>query len=219
MQSSRLKKEHIKKLEEYGISNMNLNAGLCQRYKPGEAIYHEGMPISSLLIVVKGRAKVCTTAKNGKDLVLCYYISDGIMGDIEMMTNATTAASSVMAITEFECIALPYKNYAPDLKNNLAFLNKLGRELSNKLLISSKNYVFTALHSGEERLCSYILESSHHNVFRDVLTDVSSSTGMSYRHMFRLLNQLCADKILDKKDNGYLIIDREELIRRSADSF
>lgn len=219
MQSSRLKNEHLKRLEGYDIKNMILDAGLCLRFKAGETIFNEGMPISYFLIVVKGRAKVCTIAKNGKDLVLCYYISDGIIGDIELMTNASIAATSVIAITDFECIALPYKEYAVDLKNNLAFLNRLGSELSIKLLYSSKNYVFTALYSGEERLCSYILESSHNNVFNDVLTDVSSSIGMSYRHMFRLLNQLCTDRILDKKDNGYLILDRDELIRRSADSF
>ncbi len=219
MQSSHLKKEHLNKLEEYGISNMNLDAGLCLRFDAGETILHEGMPIFHLFIVVKGKAKVCTIAKNGKDLVLCYYISDGIIGDIELMSNACIAATSVIAITDFECIALPNKKYAAYLKNNLAFLNRLGSELSLKLLHSSKNYVFTALYSGEERLCSYILQSSNNDIFNDVLTDVSSSIGMSYRHMFRLLNQLCMDGILDKRDNGYLILDRNELMRRSADSF
>lgn len=91
-------------------------------------------------------------------------------------------------------------------------------ELSVKLLRSSKDYVFTALYSGEARLCSYILHTSHNNIFNDILTDVSSSIGMSYRHMFRLLNQLCIDGLLDKRDNGYLIVNRDELIHRAADS-
>jgi len=219
MHSSHFKKEHFKKLEQYGINHMILDTGLCLKYKAGETILHEGMPILYLFIVVKGKAKVCAIAKNGKDLVLCYYISHGLIGDIELMTNASHASSSVIAVTDFECIALPYKNYAADLKNNLTFLNRLGSELSVKLIRSSKDYVSTALCTGEERLCSYILESSNNQVFNEVLADESSSIGMSYRHMFRLLNQLCMDGILDKKDYGYLIIDRHELIRRSADSF
>ena len=219
MKSSQLKKEHFNKLEGYGISNMILDAGLCLKFEAGEIILHEGMAILYLLIAVKGKAKVCTIAKNGKDLALCYYISHGLIGDIELMTNTSIASSSVIAMTDFECIALPYKNYAADLKNNLTFLNRLGSELSVKLIRSSKDYVSTALCSGEERLCSYILESSNNDVFNEVLADVSSSIGMSYRHMFRLLNQLCMDRVLDKKDYGYLIIDRHELIRRSADTF
>ena len=62
MQSSRLKNEHLKRLEGYGIKNMILDAGLCLRFKAGETIFNEGMPISYFLIVVKGRAKVCTFA-------------------------------------------------------------------------------------------------------------------------------------------------------------
>lgn len=219
MQSSHLKKQHLNKLESYGINNMPLDACLCLKFEAGETILQEGDPIIYLLFVVKGKAKVCTIAKNGRDLVLCYYISDGIMGDIEFMTNTYIVATSVIAVTDFECIALPFKKYAADLKNNLAFLNRLGSELSIKLLQSSKSYVYTALCSGEERLCSYILQASHNNIFNDVLTDVSSSIGMSYRHMFRLLNQLCTQGLLEKRDSGYLIIDRDELIRRAADSF
>lgn len=217
MQSSYLKKEHLDKLKEYYINNIVLDACLYLRFEAGETILYEGMPILYLLIVIKGKAKVCTIGKNGKDLVLCYYISNGIIGDIELMTSTYIAATNIIAITDFECIALPYQKYAIDLKSNLAFLNRLGSELSIKLLRSSKNYIFTALYSGEERLCSYILQSSHNNLFNDVLTDVSASIGMSYRHMFRLLNQLCIDKILVKRDNGYLIVNRDELIRRAAE--
>lgn len=219
MQRNTLKKEHLSKLEEYGISNMVLDACVCLKFKTGETILQEGLPITHLLIVLTGKAKVCSTGKNGKDLVLCYYISEGIIGDIELMTNTYVAASNIIAITDFECIALPYQQYATDLKNNLAFLNRVGSELSAKLLRSSKNYVFTALYSGEERLCSYILQTSHNNIFSDILTDVASSIGMSYRHMFRLLNQLCLHGLLEKKDNGYVIINRGELIRKAADSF
>jgi CRP/FNR family transcriptional regulator, putaive post-exponential-phase nitrogen-starvation regulator len=216
MQSSRLKKEHIEKLEWYGINNIVLDSCLCLRFEAGETILHEGASIFNLLIVVAGKAKVCSISKNGKNLVLCYYISNGILGDIELMTNTYIATTSIIAITDFECIALPYQTYAKDLKSNLAFLNKLGSELSIKLLQSSENLVSAALYSGEERLCSYILQSSHNNLFNEILTDVSCSIGMSYRHMFRLLNQLCADGLLDKRDNGYLIIDRDELLRRAA---
>ncbi|WP_312368985.1 cyclic nucleotide-binding domain-containing protein [Lachnoclostridium sp.] len=219
MQSSPLKKEHLNKLEGYGINNMALDACLCLRFEAGETILQEGMPIIYLMFVVTGKVKICSTAKNGKDLVLCYYISDGIIGDLELMTNTYDATAGIIAITDFECIALPFQKYAIDLKNNLAFLKRLGSELSMKLLRISKNYVVTTLYTGEERLCSYILQASHNGIFNDILTDVSCSIGMSYRHMFRLLNQLCTDGVLDKRDNGYIIVDREELLRRAPGAY
>jgi len=219
MQSSPLKKKHLDKLTEYSINGQALGACVCWRYKAGETIVREGMPFTYLLFVVTGKAKVCSTGKNGKDLILCYYISDGILGDIELMTNTYVSTASIIAITDFECIALHCQRYAVILKNDPVFLNRIGQGLSVKLLQSSKNFVSTALYSGEERLCAYILQTAHNDVFSGTLTDVSGSIGMSYRHMFRLLNQLCIDGLLDKRCNGYLIVDRDELIRRSAEIF
>lgn len=219
MQRGPLKKEHLNKLAEYGVDNMASGACAWLRYKAGETILQEGMPISYLLIVVAGKAKVCSVAKNGRNLVLCYYISEGILGDMEFMMDTCVSTTSVIAITDFECIGLPFQQCAVDLKSDPGFLNRLGHELSAKLLRSSKNYVSAALYSGEERLCAYILQTSNQGVFRDTLTDVSCSVGMSYRHLFRLLNQLCADGLLEKRNDGYLIVNRGGLIRRAAEPY
>lgn len=211
-----LTKEHLTILSEYDIDYSALDSCICLKYKAGEIILKEGDPITYLMIVVMGKAKVCSMARNGKDLVLSYYISNGIIGDIELMTNSYTSEISISAITDFECIALPYEKNAVLLRNNLAFVNRIGCELSLKLLRSSKNHVRSALYSGEERLCSYILENAHNNIFSDTLTNVSCSVGMSYRHMLRLLNQLCEDKILDKRKNGYLIVNPKKLKQRGV---
>ncbi len=219
MQRKSLKNEHLSKLSEYGLHNIAIDACTWLSFKAGETILQEGMPVTYLLIVMTGKAKVCSTAKNGRNLVLYYYISDGIIGDIELMTNTYVATANIIAITDFECIALPYKKNAMNLKNNIEFLNKLGHGLSVKLARSSKNHVSTTLYSGEERLCAYILQTSHNDIFSDMLTDVSCSIGMSYRHMFRLLNQLCIDGLLAKRDNGYLIINRDALTLRAAEPF
>ena len=176
------------------------------------------MPLTWLGIIVCGKAKICSTAPNGRNLVLCYYISEGIIGDLELMTGLKTATTTIAAITDFECITISLSIHSAALKSNTAFLNKVGNELALKLLRSSASFVSSSLYSGEERLCAYILQTSHNNMFSDILSDVSCSVGMSYRHMFRLLNQLCAQGILEKHGYGYLILDRDALIRRSESS-
>ena len=74
-----------------------------------------------------------------------------------------------------------------------------------------------SLYSGEERLCAYILQTSHNGIFSDILTDTACSVGMSYRHMFRLLNHLCEDGVLEKRENGYRILDRESLAEKATE--
>ncbi len=215
MKKLSLKKEHMVKLAEYGLKNIPLEACSCMRFSSGEEVLREGIPIFWLAIIVDGRAKVCRTAPNGKSLILCYNISCGMIGEVELMTRQELAASSIIAITDFECIAINYENCITELKTNITFLNKLGIELAEKLYKSADSFTSSSLYTGEQRLCTYILQTSHRNLFSDILTDVSCSVGLSYRHMFRLLGQLCEDKVLDKRDSGYYILNRRELIRRS----
>lgn len=210
-----LKKENIARLAEYGLQNIPADACFRLCFLPGEEVLREGTPISWLFIVVSGRAKVCRTASNGKSLILCYYISDGMIGEVELMIRQELAISSIIAITDFECIAVNYKNCIAELKNNIGFLNKVGVELAEKLARSTEDFTSSALYTGEQRLCAYILQTSHHNLFSDILTDVSCLVGLSYRHMFRLLGQLCEDGVLDKRESGYYILNRKELVRRS----
>lgn len=207
--------KHLAKLSDYGLRDMPIDSCMCLCFEPGETILREGMPITWLAIVVRGKAKVCSTAPNGKHLILCYCLSDGMAGEVEFMTGAEVATATMVAITDFECIAIPYEEYRGFLKTNAEFLNRLGHELADKLVRSSENFVSTALYSAEERLCSYILQTSHDNVFCDILTDVSCSVGMSYRHLLRLLQELCNKSVLEKRKSGYRILDWDELTCRA----
>lgn len=49
-------------------------------------------------------AWVCISAENGRSLILCSYVSSGILGDIELMLDEKTAATTVIAVSEFSYI-------------------------------------------------------------------------------------------------------------------
>lgn len=188
----------------------------CFHYDAGEMILSEGRPIPYLYFMLRGKAKVCTIAENGRDLVLCHYLSEGVLGDIELMLHLDCATTSVVALTELECVALPMKQYSEILRGDVVFLNRIGRELSGKLLRSSKSCVNEALHSARERLGLYILETSGNGVFREPLTDTACSIGTSYRHLLRMLRGLCEEGILQKTAAGYVIADRDKLYHAPA---
>jgi len=219
MQKEPLEETYSQRLASYDVTGVDLRDAVSLRFHPGETILREGMPMEYLLFVISGKAKVCSSAANGKDLILCYYISEGIVGDAELMTDAHISNTTISAITEFHCIGLPYAKYANVLKANLAFVNRVGRELAMKMYRSSRNSTVIALHSGEERLCAYILQADQGDVFAETLTDVARSIGTSYRHLLRMLSRLCAEGVMQKEVFGYRIMDRSELIRRKSDFY
>lgn len=219
MQKEPLEEKYIRRLADYFETDIDLKDSVVLRFRPGEIILREGMPMEYFLFVISGKAKVCSATAAGKDLLLCYYVSEGIIGDIELMIDTLIASTTVSAVTEFLCVGLPYAKYAHVLKADLLFLNRVGRELSMKLLRNSKNGAITALHSGEERLCAYILLAAQDRIFSENLTDAARSIGISYRHMLRVLSRLCSENIMSKETNGYRIVDREELVRRARDFY
>lgn len=206
MKSFPLGPEEVHLLDRYGLFVIATDHYIGFNFQPGEVILQEGLPMQYLYIIVSGNAKVCVSSPDGKEFTLTHYVSEGILGDIELMTQSYISSTHVTAITDFNCIAIPYQQYANELRSNVTFLNMIGYELSNKLLNSTQNCKNNALLSGEDRLCEYILTHSTYGIFRETLTEVSSSIGISYRHMFRILKHLCDEHVLEKTPQGYKIL-------------
>lgn len=208
-------KEQLRRLKRFELNDIDLEQALLIRYKPYEFIIRQGQYMQYLLFVLEGEAKATISASNGKDLLLAYCCKNDIIGDLELMINVYKANTSIMALTDYVCIGLPFAKFANQLKNNVAFLNLIGKGISEKLLESSRNNKSTVLYSAEERLCECILRMSKDNVFSEKLTDVAKLIGISYRHIHRLLKKLCSDGIIEKYNNKYRILNTIELNRKT----
>ncbi|MGG5369161.1 Crp/Fnr family transcriptional regulator [Enterococcus sp. AZ196] len=212
-----LDKHHLDLLSKYGLLDHQL---VCEvrRFKSGETIFSQGVEYKYIMIVVSGKAKVCTSAPSGKDLVLAYYLSSGLIGDVELMSNTVYATASVITLSPFEVIIVPFQDDQDTIFKNLTFMTTLAKGLSENLINSSHNYTSNALYSGEQRLCTYILQGSYKYYFFDNLTDVAATIGVSYRHLLRLLNKLCDSGILKREKRRFQIINIEQLKQRSSEA-
>lgn len=218
METAALNPAGIRALNAYGLNPELLSGCRLHRYFSGETIFRQGCALETLLFVIRGTAKVCLNARNGRNLILCYYASEGMLGDVEFATGESAATTTVIAITDFLCAAVPLLENAELLKGNLAFMNRVAEGLSRKLLRSCDAHVASALYTSEQRICSYILMARQNGWFREYLTDAAQTVGVSYRHVLRIMNALCEAGILGKTDSGYKIENMEALQNRSCES-
>lgn len=213
---SMLRQEQISTLAQYGLDPSALKGISCMQFDQGETLMEEETVLRSLMIITRGEVRVSTTSGNGKNLILCYYVSNGILGDMEFLTDHERVYNHVSAGSDdVEVIDIPYLWNQEYLMNNLSFIRTLARGTAEKLVQSSRDYAGNALLSAEQRLSRYILHASHHGRFSEVMTDVAMSTGMSYRHMHRILKDLCDRNILKKETWGYQILN-EGALRKEA---
>lgn len=203
-------------LSSYGLKAKELSGLYTAHFDPRETVVQQEEPMPCLYIVVHGTAKICINAKNGKNLILCYYVSKGILGDLELVLDHHLGASTVLASTPLTLIAIPLTDNEKYLKGNIAFMNELAKHMASMIRNSDTARVASALYNSEERLCSYILMTQRGMLFTEYLSDTAQSVGMSYRHIFRVMNHLCTLKILKKTSQGYEIINKEALKKKAS---
>jgi len=212
-----LRSEHIPVLQRYGLGGVDPDHMSLCTYQRGEFILRQGYPSPCVYIILTGEMKVFLTMPSGRTLLICYYSSAVILGEVELAMDRGVAASSVQAITEVSCIRIPRERYQSEMENSIPFLNAIGAELAQKLFYSNRNSAATILQSLEGRLCAYIANTNSKGYFRETLTEVAEILGTSYRHLLRTLESLCRRGVLKKTLQGYLIEDMAELKRRSED--
>ena len=201
------------RLAKYGMELSALTGCEARFYEAGEVLIHVGGYIDHMLLITEGRAKVCRYGANGRSLVLS-YASSGLMENLEALCGIQNATASVEAMTDLTCLAIPWRANEAYLRGNPVFLNILCRGLAEKLLHADSHVSSAALRSCEGRLCSYLLEFSYKGLFSELLTETASYVGISYRHMLRILNQLCGEGLLEKGPSGYRILDPAGLEER-----
>jgi len=219
MKKFKLNESDERLLSQYGLNAFDFKYAERHLYEQGEFLSRAGEAMGSIYFVVSGKAKVFISLSSGKQLLLAYFTSKGLIGDIELMTNKPVNYTTIRAVTDFVCIALPLSIYADELKKNNAFVNYVAEELAEKLTQRVINGAITTLQPLEARLCAYITQTAAGGVFRETLTEVAGVVGTSYRHLLRCLDKLCVKEILKKERSGYRIINQLLLDETAGDLY
>lgn len=180
------------------------------QYQTDEFIIREGFPLSHLLYMAEGVAKLYKTHKNGKISLINYLEGPCFIGEMEAL-DILNIPKGVQAQTTCTCFRLPFSIYKDKIRNDICFLRHVCMYLGNKAIsnmdISTSNQVYPL----KNRLSKFILMTAHHELYTEKHTEASAYLGVSYRHLLHTLSLLCSDKLLEKTPQGYLIIDHAGL--------
>ena len=203
-------------LKKYYLENIDKTEIITKTFTKGKSITTEGNIFDYVYLLTSGKAKVCRYGENGRDIILAYYIEEGILGDIELALNSTTLETTSIALSDCHCLILPKEIVLKQLTTNINFSLTLNKILAKKLVNAANGFSNSAIKDATSRLCDYILTHSENDTFQHKLNDTASSIGISYRHLNRLLKKLCDSNIIKKQKNGYKIINKIKLSEISA---
>lgn len=205
MKKEKLQKEHMIRLEQFGLAGFDFEDMAALYYKKDEFIQRQGYECPYVMLVHEGRQKVLITAPDGKTLLYCYSGVGDIIGEVELAIQSETSASTIQTITDVCCIGIPRHRYQKELMHNLSFMTAVCDALAHKLLHSNERNTVSILNKLETRLCAYISMTQKNGCFKDKLTEIAEVLSTSYRHLLRTLDKLCREGVLEKVRGGYSI--------------
>lgn len=194
---------------------------LCS-YTKGECMITAGEPLQNLYFVVKGKVKVFTVTPEDKRLIIRFVKAPVTLGDIEF-ANEEAAMNFVEASTDCMAICVSYKHVKEEIGNDINFLYFLLKSIAQKFRTKTNFTSFIVLYPVEVRFASYLLSIStdtEGTMFREEMKnssilDIADMIGTSYRHLNRVIQKLCHQKIIERV-NGSIHIKNIDKLRELA---
>ena len=211
-------------MQEIFINDVTKHMKLL-KFDKYEYLSREEEDLEYLLFFIQGKAKVFKTLPNGRNLLLAFYNSIRVIGDIEIVKNQS-ATSTIQALSTCYCLAIPMKKARLELTNDRKFLKFTCESLAEKLAAVSMNSSINLLYPLENRLASYINEfltnDEDSNIYIDFdenLGNIAELLGSSDRHLLRTLNTLSKKGVLEKEDGKYKVINKVLLEELAGDLY
>lgn len=184
-------------------------------FKKGEHIFTQGDYPEYMHFLVEGRLKIFAASDEGRKLIIAFTQPFGVLGDIEFVQQQPYLNTGE-AVTDGKLLKIPMKIMNEYGRNHFPFIQFLLDHITRKFYWNAHAHSFNMLHSVDVRFASYLLSSTtEHENYVSLLhiRDVADSIGTSYRHLNRIIAQLCAEGLIERSQRTIRILDRSQLYK------
>ncbi|MBT2729844.1 helix-turn-helix domain-containing protein [Bacillus sp. ISL-75] len=193
-------------------------------FEQGEVICSQGEASQYLYVLVKGKVKIYTSSPEGNTLILSFKKPLEVIGDIEYV-RGIEIINTVEAVSPVWMIGIHHrwlKKYGSDHAPLLQFLLDI---ITKKFHLKNNSMSFNIMYPVEVRLASYLLSVSFDesdsllkNQINISIKDAANLIGTSYRHLNRVITQLCAEGLIERNRGSILVKDRNGLRALAGDN-
>ncbi|CAH1196774.1 MULTISPECIES: Crp/Fnr family transcriptional regulator [Paenibacillus] len=205
---------------EHGLDQVLNEAALGElrllEASKGEIICSKGERPDRLYFLVEGKLKIYTTSPNGKSLLLRFSTPPALVGDLELV-NGKEAKNTVQTVSKSLLLGISYHFLQSTYASNPKFLHFMLGHITHKLYTFSNFSSLNLLYPVESRFASYMLSTMeqggqvNEEIQTSRLTELADLLGTSYRHLNRVISDLCERDIIRKEQKKIVVRDVEQL--------
>jgi CRP-like cAMP-binding protein len=183
-------------------------------------LFRKGDPGTHMVVVVRGRVKVCTHSEDGKELVLNLINPGEVVGEIALLDGADRTADAV-TLVDSDLLILERRDFIPFLQRHPDACMRLFAVLCERVRRTSELLEEALFLEGSSRLAKrlvHLAEVFGKPVSGGVRIDIPLSqqqlgnmVGMSRESMNKQLKQWRQDDLIRIEDGRYVLANLDAL--------
>ena len=191
---------------------------VCNTYKRGSVIYHEGSRTNGFYCINSGIIKIFKTGIDGREQIIAFAKKGGIIGYRSILSNEL-ACSSAKVIEDATLCFVPGETLINLVKTNGNFSMAIMQQTCKELGEANAFITDIAQKTVRERLAEILLklmeifELNEENVLQISLTreELANIVGTATESVIRLLSEFKHDKLIDLKGRKIKILEIKRL--------
>jgi CRP/FNR family transcriptional regulator, cyclic AMP receptor protein len=190
------------------------------RHPARTVLFRKGDPGSNMMLVVRGRVKVCSHSEDGRELVLNLINAGEVVGEIALLDGSDRTADAV-TLTDTDLLVLERRDFVPFLQSHPDACMRLFTVLCDRLRKTSELLEEALFLEGSSRLAKrlvHLAEVFGKPVSGGVSIDIPLSqqqlgniVGMSRESMNKQLKQWRQEGLVRVEEGRYVLIDLDAL--------
>jgi CRP/FNR family transcriptional regulator len=194
-------------------------------FKRGDRIFAEGDPSDDLLVIARGRVKVCKMTPAGKDVILEIFGPGDPLGAVAAYEGRSYPASAV-ALEDTTCIQVPRESffalleqYPSLVRGLLVGLTQRLVELTNRLADLTGGRVEPRVARLFLKMAGEIGRAERDGVFIPMALsrqEIADLSGTTIETCIRIMSRWGKQNIVVTEKDGFLLLDRNALEALSA---
>ena len=183
-------------------------------------LFRKGDPGTHMVVVVRGRVKVCTHSEDGKELVLNLINPGEVVGEIALLDGSDRTADAV-TLVDSDLLILERRDFIPFLQRHPESCMRLFAVLCERLRKTSELLEEALFLEGSSRLAKrlvHLAEIFGKPIPGGVMVDIPLSqqqlgnmVGMSRESMNKQLKQWRQDGLISIEEGRYVLTNLEAL--------
>ena len=191
---------------------------VCNTYKRGSVIYHEGSRTNGFYCINSGILKIFKTGIDGREQIIAFAKKGGIIGYRSILSNEL-ACSSAKVIEDATLCFIPGETLISLVKSNGNFSMSIMQQTCKELGVANSFITDIAQKTVRERLAEVLLDLKDtfdldpNQVLQISLTreELANIVGTATESVIRLLSEFKHDKLIDLNGRKITILDIKRL--------